>query len=714
MKKILSISVILICFLHLCTFLPLFSAPEPLVADKYIEQLSPLKAHQKADKEILKYVRNTHYLKPAINDQLSVKIFGSFLSELDPQRSFFLSTDISEFEAYRFKLDDMLKSGDLRPVFMIYNRYQQRMVERLIYMADMVESKIETITFDTHEYFSTDRKSEPWPRTRAEQEELWRKGVKSDILTLLLEDKPLTEIQETLSKRYRSQLNRTAQTNSEDVFQLFMNAFTQTFDPHTQYFSPRLSENFSIDMSLSLEGIGAMLGVEDDYVKVVRLVPAGPADKSGELKPGDRITGVGQGAEGDIMDVVGWRLDDVVALIRGPKETVVRLKVIPADAAGDDQTKVISIVRNTVRLEEQAARKEIIEVGDGERPYRIGVITIPTFYLDFNALNSGQDDFKSTTRDVRKLLAELKEAHVQGIVIDLRDNGGGSLQEASTLTGLFIEQGPVVQIRYANDKVEKLYDSDPRIFWDGPLAVVVNRLSASASEIFAGAVQDYGRGLVIGEDTFGKGTVQSLISLDHGQLKLTSAKFYRISGASTQHRGISPDIVYPSLYDKKKIGEDSLEAALPWDTIVGTSHRRYKDFRSLLPILNDLHLKRMTDDPDYLYLKDMTDHLGQIRSKTRISLNREVRTQEQQQVRQKRLELENRLRSAKGKPLLKDLEAFLKEDELRENENIDKKRAQEDPVLVESARILADLIRMQHPAESPEGMAVNQGRISRQ
>lgn len=305
-------------------------------------------------------------------------------------------------------------------------------------------------------------------------------------------------------------------------------------------------------MSLSLEGIGAMLGVEDDYVKVVRLVPAGPADKSGELKPGDRITGVGQGAEGDIIDVVGWRLDDVVALIRGPKETVVRLKVIPADAAGDDHTKVISIVRNTVRLEEQAARKEIIEVGDGERPYRIGVITIPTFYLDFNALNSGQDDFKSTTRDVRKLLAELKEAHVQGIVIDLRDNGGGSLQEASTLTGLFIEQGPVVQIRYASDKVEKLYDSDPRIFWDGPLAVVVNRLSASASEIFAGAVQDYGRGLVIGEDTFGKGTVQSLISLDHGQLKLTSAKFYRISGASTQHRGISPTSSIPVSTTRKR------------------------------------------------------------------------------------------------------------------------------------------------------------------
>lgn len=347
---------------------------------------------------------------------------------------------------------------------------------------------------------------------------------------------------------------------------------------------------------------------------------------------------------------------------------------------------------------------------DGEREYRIGIITIPTFYLDFDAANAGRDDFRSTTKDVKRLLAELKEAQVQGIVIDLRDNGGGSLQEASTLTGLFIEQGPIVQIRYANNKVEKLYDSDPRIFWDGPLAVVVNRLSASASEIFAGAVQDYGRGLIIGEDTFGKGTVQSLISLDHGQLKLTSAKFYRISGASTQHRGIIPDIVYPSLYDKKKIGEDCLDSALPWDTITGTSHRRYKNFAPLIPLLNDMHLKRMEADPDYLYLKGMTEHLAQVRSKTEVSLNRAVRVQDQQQVRQKRLDLENSLRSAKGKPLLKDLEAVIKDEEKKELQGETRKgKAPDDPVLMESARILADLMRMQLPADSPsEGMAVNQ------
>ncbi len=710
MKKIIAVPIIFVCFSLLFASLPLSSAPETLVAGKYIQPLSPMKIHQKADKEILKYVRNAHYLKPSIDDELSTKILDSFLSELDPQRSFFLISDIREFEPYRFRLDDLLKSGNLKPVFTIYNRYQQRLVERLIFMADTVETGIEDVSFDKDELFDTDRKDDPWPKDRAELQGLWRKGVKSDILTLLLDDKPIEEVRETLSKRYRSQLNRAAQTKSEDVFQMFMNAFAQTFDPHSQYFSPRQSENFSIDMSLSLEGIGAMLGVENDFVKVVRLIPAGPADKAGELKPDDRVVGVGQGSDGEIVDVVGWRLDDVVALIRGPKETTVRLKVIPADAADDTRTRIVSIVRNTVKLEEQAAHKEIVTVEDGEREYRIGIITIPTFYLDFDAMNAGKDDFRSTTRDVKRLLAELKESQVQGIVIDLRDNGGGSLQEASTLTGLFIEQGPIVQIRYANDKVEKLYDSDPRIFWDGPLVVLVNRLSASASEIFAGAVQDYGRGLIIGEDTFGKGTVQSLISLDHGQLKLTSAKFYRISGASTQHRGITPDIVYPSLYDKKKIGEDCLDSALPWDTIAGTSHRQYKNFAPLIPLLNDMHIKRMEADPDYLYLQGMTEHLAKVRSKTDVSLNRVVRVQDRQQVRQKRLELENNLRSAKGKPLLKDLDAVIKDEEKKELQGEPRKgKGPDDPVLMESARILADLMRMLVPADSPpEGMAVNQ------
>lgn len=696
MKKISFNAIIVLLFLfHVGFATVLFSAqatPEP---DNYIQKLSPLKIHQKTDKEILRHINSNHYLKPTVNDRLSSKVLDSFIAELDSQRSFFLVSDIKEFEAYRFYLDDMLKSGDLRPAFKIYNRYQERMVERLIYMINIVEKGIARIRFDQDLYLDTDRKADPWARNRAELETLWYKGLMNDILNLLLDEKSLTEVQDMLSKRYRSQLNRIAQANSDDVFQTFMNAFSHTFDPHTEYFSPRSSENFTINMSLSLEGIGAMLGIEDEYVKVVRLIPAGPADKSGELKPDDRIIGVGQGTVGDIVDVVGWRLDDVVDLIRGPRETLVRLKILPGNALDSHKTKIIRIVRNTVKLEEQAARKEIIELSDKDRPYRIGIIVIPTFYLDFNALNSGRKDYKSTTRDVMNLLRELKEEKVDGVVVDLRDNGGGSLQEANTLTGLFIDSGPVVQIRDADNKVERLYDTDSQIHWNGPLAVVVNRLSASASEIFAGAVQDYGRGIVIGEDTFGKGTVQSLVTLNYGQLKYTAAKFYRISGASTQHRGIIPDIAYPSLYDKTKIGESSLEEALPWDVIGAVPYRPFSNLKPLAPRLKELHQKRMASDPDYTYTQEMIEYLKKVRARTDISLSKNVRVLEQQQIRKKRLDLENARRTAKNLPLLKDVEDLLNEDVEKDKDNDAKIKAQDDPVLMESARVLADLYNLQ-------------------
>lgn len=692
-KKALTAFIILTFLMNLGFALSLSAAQTGLSPGRYVENLSPLSVHQSADKEILKYIRYTHYLKPSIDDQLSSKVLDAYISDLDPQRSLFLASDIKEFEFYRFLLDDMLKSGELKPAFRIYNRYQERVAQRIVYMINTVDAGVSRIRFDQNLRLKIDRGKDPWPKDRTELEQLWRKELMNDVLNMLLDDKPMAEVQDTLSKRYRSQLKRISQINSEDVFQAYMNAFAHTFDPHTEYFSPRSSENFSINMSLSLEGIGAMLGLEDDYVKVVRLIPAGPADKSRQLKPDDRIVGVGQGPDGEIVDVVGWRLDDVVDLIRGPKETIVRLKTIPANSPGSHKTRVIPIMRDTVKLEEQAAHKEIIEFGDKSRPLRIGVIVIPTFYLDFNGLNSGKKDFRSTTRDVMNLLSQLKEAKVDGIVIDLRDNGGGSLQEADMLTGLFIDEGPVVQIKDAGNKVEKLYDSDSEIYWDGPLAVVVNRLSASASEIFAGAIQDYGRGIVIGEDTFGKGTVQSLVNLDYGQLKLTSAKFYRISGASTQHRGIVPDISYPSLYDKTKIGESSLEQALPWDTIGGIPHRAYKDLRPYLPRLKDLHQRRMVSDPDYTYLREMLDLTAKIRLKTELSLNLGARTQEQQQLRKKRLELENTRRKAKGQPLLKNVEALTDEDEDKEKNDI-KVKAQDDPVLVESAHILADFISM--------------------
>ena len=655
----------------------------------------------KTEKEIFKYLKRDHYRKIAIDDKLSSIILDKYLSDLDPFRSFFLASDIKEFESYRYTLDDALKKDELAPAFTIYNRYQLRFIERLIYLINRVEGGIVDINFNLDETLETDRKELPWPANTREQQALWEKGLKSDVLNLILDEKPEDEIIDLLLKRYRNQLSRAQQAKSEDVFQQYMNSFAMTFDPHTQYFSPRTSENFNINMSLSLEGIGAMLTTENEFTKIVRLIAAGPADKAGDLKPDDRIIGVGQDIGGEIVDVVGWRLDDVVDLIRGPKDSVVRLKIIPADAVDDHQTKVIQITRNTVRLEEQAAKSELIELKRDDAIYKLGVITIPTFYLDIQAMRDGDPNYRSTTRDVKRLLAGLNEEKADGIIIDLRDNGGGSLQEAETLTGLFIKYGPVVQIKHADEKVDRLYDRDPRIFYTGPLAVVVDRLSASASEIFAGAIQDYGRGIIIGEDTFGKGTVQTLVNLDRGQLKMTSAKFYRISGASTQHKGITPDILYPSLYDKVKIGESALEEALAWDTISGVSHQTYMELSPLLlGQLRDLHKTRIKDDADYVYLQAMINYLNTLRGKTRISLNKQKREQEQNQAEKTRLGLENTRRKAKDLPLLKDLDEIEEDKDKKED-----KKAQDDPVLTESGNVLIDLMTISSRLENKKEMA---------
>ncbi len=493
-----------------------------------------------------------------------------------------------------------------------------------------------------------DREESSWASRQSELDELWRKRLKNDALTLALTDQDNEQIETNLRQRYEGQLTRLEQTESEDVFGTLMAAVTSSIDPHTGYLSPRQGESFDIQMSLSLEGIGALLQSDGEYVKVASLVPGGPAERAGVLEPADRIIAVGQ-EEGDMVNVVGMRLDNVVDLIRGPKGSIVRLDVVPAQAVDMTRSQTVEITRDTVSLEDQAAHGEVIEVERDGEPHRLGVINIPTFYVDFDAWQAGEEEYRSTTRDVAKEIERLKDEDVEGIVLDLRNNGGGALQEANSLIGLFIDRGPTVQVRDAQGRIQLYGDSEAGTLYDGPLGVLVNRLSASASEIFAGAIQDYGRGLVLGTPTFGKGTVQTLNELSHGQIKLTRAKFYRISGDSTQNRGVEPDIDFPSLIDPERIGESSLDNALAWDTVQNVQYRRYGEPENVLDKLIAQHDARAQDNANFRYLERQSTLARQLREQhTSVSLNREQRQREMEAQEAEQLSLENQRRRALG------------------------------------------------------------------
>jgi len=654
--------------------------------------LAPTDEQKVINENIVDHLKNRHYLKVRLDDQMSPKILKRFLEQLDPGHSYFYDNDIKEFEVkYLFTLDDALKKGNLEPAFEIFNRYQQRIIERLTYMIDNLEHGLEGMNFEIEETLQVDREDLPWPKSEAAMQELWRKRLKSNVLSLKLADKSLEEIQETLLKRYQNQLNRVEQNSSDDAFEFYINALALSTDPHTQYFSPHRTENFNINMSLSLEGIGAVLQSEDEYTKIVRLIPGGPAERSQLLKAADRIVGVAQGAEGEMLDIVGWRLDEVVNKIRGPKGSLVRLEIIPADAADSHQTKVVRIIRDKVKLEEQAAKKQIIEVKRDAKTYKIGIIDIPTFYADFKGMNAGNPDYKSTTKDVQRLLLELQEERIAGLIVDLRDNGGGSLQEANSLTGLFIGLGPTVQVRNASGRIDIIRDHDPKLVYSGPLVVLVNRMSASASEIFAGAIQDYNRGVVIGEETFGKGTVQSLLPLPKGQLKATTAKYYRVSGKSTQHKGVVPDLYYPSLYSVHDIGESSLPEALPWDKINSIPYQTYYKMEEVIPWLENRHTARNSTSQDYKYVLDRRERNEMMRNKKEISLSEAKRRKELEDADKWRLELENALRLDKGEPPLENVADLIEDDAMDlHNSTVDVK----DPVVIEAGETMADFIEL--------------------
>ena len=674
----------------------LSKAPSPTALPLSVEtQFAPLPEHAGAHKEIVQRLQREHFLTRACNDELASTLLDNYLADLDPSRSFFLQSDIDEFSPYRTTLDDSLQDDNLDPAFHIFNRFQQRRIQRLKAVIARLDAGINDMEFLQDEVIESERKDAPWAKDQAELDQLWEKLLKLNVLNLLLTGKSPEETRELLLKRFGNQLRMVQQINSEDGFQVYMNALTRCYDPHTQYFSPRVSENFNISMRLSLEGIGAVLTSEDEYTKIVSLVPGGPADKSKLLKPADRIVAVGQGKNAELQDVVGWRLDDVVDLIRGPKGTVVGLEVLPAGAEDPHKTRKISIERSTVTLEDQAARKKILSVERDRRTYTIGVIELPTFYLDFQALQAGDPSYKSTAKDIDRLLQECSEKNIDGLILDLRNNGGGSLQEAVELCGEFLRYGPIVQVRSARDRIEVLRDSDHRIKYDGPLLILVNRLSASASEIVAGAIQDYGRGLVVGSQTFGKGSVQSLVPLAHGQLKATLATFYRVNGESTQYRGIIPDISYPCLFDPDEIGESALPDAMPWDSIDTVSFPLYRDLDTERIRLKKLHDQRMQADPDYRYFLSLTQHLRTLGDRTGISLSRSQREREQAEVEQFRLSLENNLRAAKGMPLYENFSALEKE------QSADNATEAPDPMLDEAANIMIDYINQPAQAAQP-------------
>jgi carboxyl-terminal processing protease len=636
-----------------------------------------------------------HYKAQPLDDAMSEKIFDRYLKSLDPERLFFTQADVDSFADARTRLDDAIQTGNLAIPFAMFQRYEQRAVERLSAARELLKQGFD---FTQKESYPYARDKAPWPRDDAEARDLWRKRAKNDWLRLKLAGKDDKTIRETLTKRYDNYLARTQRNKSDDVFQIFMNAYAMSIEPHTNYLGRSASDDFDISMRLSLMGIGAVLQERDEYITIRELVPGGPAAKSGKLAVGDRIVGVGQ-AEGSVTDVVGSRVDEVVKLIRGAKDTKVLLDILPADAGPDGKHKLVSLVRDKIKLEEQAAKKSVIKLGEGAATRKVGVITLPAFYEDFEGRRRGDKEFRSASRDVARLIEELKKEKIDGLLIDLRSNGGGSLREAVDLTGLFIDKGPVVQQRRPDGKIGVESDENAGLAWDGPMAVLINRGSASASEIFAAALQDYGRAPIIGEPSFGKGTVQTLINLDEvakndkpkfGDLKMTVAQFFRINGGTTQLKGVTPDIRFPSITDPESYGESSYDNALPWIQIDAATFKPAGNLKTVVPALQSRHQARIGKDKEFQLLLEDVAEIRRLRETKLISLNEAERRKEKdtQEARLKARE--------KGDP--KGKLAAMRDDGLQSGERslaadlaAEKARKDvKDVLLDEAARIVAD------------------------
>lgn len=662
--------------------------------------LSPEARHKTVSHLTSQFMTRFHYRKPQIDEALSQRVFEQYLSTLDPNRIYFTAADVEGFSKYEDTLAKAVKDARLAPAYEIFDRYLTRSDERIEYALGLLDGGFD---FEVDESYRFDRREEPWAEDRDELNELWRQRVKNEWLQLKLADKDSDEIAEKLTERYENLQRRMHEFNSDDVFSLFMNAFSQSIEPHSTYMSPRSSENFEISMRLSLEGIGALLQRDSEYTTIVEVIPGGPADLDGRLQPKDRVVGVGQGEDGEITDVIGWRLDDVVEKIRGERGTVVRLEVLPAETGLSGPSEIIKLERNEVKLEEQAASSDVIELpgdGDSDDVRRIGVISVPVFYVDFEGRTRNQPDYRSSTRDVRKLIAELKKEDVDALVIDLRGNGGGALVEATTMTGLFIDTGPVVQVRDSHGKIDLKSDNEPGMAWDGPLGVLVDRHSASASEIFAGAIQDYGRGVIIGEPTFGKGTVQNLVDLDNfsssrsdklGQLRVTMAQFYRVIGDSTQNKGVIPDIRLPTPGDSDEYGESALDYAMPWAQIDAVEFEPMADLAPLIEQARSRHELRLQTDEELAELVEEIDEWEAEEDHGVLSLLESVRREKMEKAearRKRKLGRSNELALEAGEQ--PEDPAVADEEEEEEDDEDDGP----DLFLKESARIMADLIAL--------------------
>jgi carboxyl-terminal processing protease len=680
------------------------AAPARPVTVPGSNNLEPTEQQSMICKTVAKFISQYNYKKVELNDSLSAVIYNRYIKSLDEGHNYLIASDIKDFDKYKNSLTDDIKNGNLNDIYYIFNVFQKRYTERIKYSIAQLDK---TFDFTQKESFTYDRANLPWVATEADMNAEWTKRVKYDMLNLTLASTDMVKNKEKLKKRYEDLLVQNNKLNSNDVFQIFMDDFTNAIDPHTNYFDPFHAAQFNMEMSRSLQGIGATLETKNEYISIQALVPGGPADKSHQINVGDRILAVAQGKDGEFQDIIGWRIDNAIKLIRGTKGTLVKLKILPQGKTAADQPKIVEIIREKIVLKDQLVKQEIKTYNNNGKTYKIGVINVPAFYADFAAHRAGDPNYQSTTRDMRLVIDTLKRAGVDGIVVDLRQNGGGALDEAISLTGLFIKTGPVVQVRDTRNEIDAQKDEDPSIAYSGPMAVLIDRFSASASEIFAGAIQDYGRGLIIGTQSYGKGTVQNQVDLDKiitpsvaeqlgltkpktvstgsenmfGQLNLTIAKFYRISGNSTQHKGVIPDISFPSLIPLDKYGEDTEPSALPFDVIPKSDYVKVGDFTSVIPQLTKMHDQRVSTNPGYKALVQSVEDFKKAEKEKTVSLNQEQLKKQRAEDEQKTLDRDNSVRIALGLKPLKKGDPKPKKEDL-------------DPLKLEAGQILIDYINL--------------------